>query len=335
MRTSVLSDALDSIHPSFIEQAATRRPFVHRRRWMAGAACAAALAVTLLALLLLPGTEPAPPVAHWNGEHHPFGLSDGTNPTTTVIQSSVLAFSWEHTVLTGTFIDYEASVVVEADKVGELLETATVRGVYWNYLLGAAEQELTLPVEIHALQGVSTQAAVAARYLEAGGSQTTEHWYVFCNPCFTPAETNAFFADLGGADNLSVITAARLFVPTPSGAAMEQRVMSDEGKATLCARLADLRGTAELLPEDTDLSALLTDCTAVAQITLRLPTTCRLSAAVFVLDNGQLLLRWDGIYRFTLSPEETAALLAPVEAGTVPSTATSADGTVIVTTQNH
>lgn len=330
MRTSVLSDALDGIQLSFIEQAATRRPYAHRRRWMAGAACAAALAVTLLALLL-PGTEPVPPATHWGGENHPFGLSDGTGGTTAITQTNaLLAFSWEHHVTDGTFAGYEAGVVTEAGNVGERLGTADVRAVYWNYLTETAEQELTLPVEIHALQGVSRQAAVAARYLETGGAQTTEHWYVFCNPRFTPADTNAFFADLGGTATLSMMSAALLYVPTTTGAAMQQRILSAEGQAALCARLAELRGTAEVL-EDADLAALLTDCTTVARVTLRLATGRQRAAALFVLDNGTLLLQWGETYRFTLSREDAAALLAPVEAGTEPST----DGTVIVTTQNH
>ena len=107
--------------------------------------------------------------------------TDGeTMPAT---QPETLPFSekYVYSVDEGVYATYEGGRVIDASRIGAKLETVAVTGGWMNSV-GTMLTEEHVNTEVFEIDEISTDIAVAIRFLGKLDAMTTEHYYVIYNP---------------------------------------------------------------------------------------------------------------------------------------------------------
>ena len=88
---------------------------------------------------------------------------------------------YDYGINSGAFATYISGKVIDAEKIGAKLESVTVTGG-WKNEAGEWISTEALNADVYAIEGVSSDVAVALKFVDQGEAVTTTHYYVIMNP---------------------------------------------------------------------------------------------------------------------------------------------------------
>jgi hypothetical protein len=93
-----------------------------------------------------------------------------------------LGESYVYSIDEGPFSSYMAGKVIDEAQIGEKLEAVSVTAGWRNNTDGTMLSQETLRGAVYSIREVSTDVAVALKFLDKGDALTTTHYYVILNP---------------------------------------------------------------------------------------------------------------------------------------------------------
>lgn len=179
MKSEKLIKAIGGIDDDIIESADKKTEGSSRGpRWVKIAVAAAVLAaIAIGAVALLPAM-----------------LKDGWAVTSVlpgddvgITRAEFYSETYVWRVSEGKYSSYESGMVIEAEKVGKLLEKVRVRAG-WVSSLGGGSDLLAESGDagIYLIEGVSPDVGVAVKFFDKFEALTTEHYYALLNPDTDP-----------------------------------------------------------------------------------------------------------------------------------------------------
>lgn len=155
-----------SIDPKMIEAAAPADQAKRKKRngWIKWASMAACFAVILMAVVIVipkmfGGDDPAPPI------DNEYAYEKG----------------YVYHVDEGVFSTYLNGKVIAEDKIGNKIADVSVMAG-WKDAAGEWISTENLGAEVYVIKGVSSDVAVALKFIDQGEAVTTTHYYVIMNP---------------------------------------------------------------------------------------------------------------------------------------------------------
>ena len=97
------------------------------------------------------------------------------------VEEGKLEKYYDYGINSGSFATYISGKVIDAEKIGAKLESVTVTGG-WKNEAGEWISTETLNVEVYAIEGISSDVAVALKFIDQGEAVTATHYYVIMNP---------------------------------------------------------------------------------------------------------------------------------------------------------
>ena len=88
---------------------------------------------------------------------------------------------YDYGINSGAFATYISGKVIDAEKIGAKLESVIVTGG-WKNEAGEWISTEALNADVYAIEGVSSDVAVALKFVDQGEAVTTTHYYVIMNP---------------------------------------------------------------------------------------------------------------------------------------------------------
>ena len=179
MKSDKLIKAIGGIDDDMIENADKKTAGSSRGpRWLIIAAAAAVLAaIAIVAVALLP--------AMLKDVGAVTSVLPGDDVGITRAEFYMETYIWR--VSEGKYSSYESGMVIEAEKVGKLLEKVRVRAG-WVSSLGGGSDLLAESGDagIYLIEGVSPDVGVAVKFFDKFEALTTEHYYALLNPDADP-----------------------------------------------------------------------------------------------------------------------------------------------------
>lgn len=172
MNKESINNVIGGIDEELIERADVKPERKHMENaWFKWTAAVAAVLVTGVFLFGIINKEA------------PYGDIEIHPETITETQAEILYFSerYVYSVDEGAYADYEGGRVIDASQIGAKLETVAVTGGWMNYS-GTMLTEEHVNAEVFEIEEISTDIAVAIRFLGKLDAMTTEHYYVIYNP---------------------------------------------------------------------------------------------------------------------------------------------------------
>ncbi|MBO7361179.1 MAG: hypothetical protein J6V48_08630 [Clostridia bacterium] len=193
MKSEKLIKAIGGIDDDIIESADKKTAGSSRGpRWVKIAVAAAVLAaIAIGAVALLPammkngGVE----TSEQSGDDRAVTsmLSwDDVGITSAVTRPMFYTVTYVWRVSEGKYSSYESGMVIEAEKVGKLLEKVRVNAGWVSSLGGSVLLTEYGEAEIYLIEGVSPDVGVAVKFLDKFEKLTTEHYYALLNPDTDP-----------------------------------------------------------------------------------------------------------------------------------------------------
>ena len=180
MTNKDLYQAFGGIDPKMIEAAAPAEKVQKhksniRMRWGAIAACFAVVVASIMVMMpmLFEGDSPMPPV-------DVDASSGGYTVGETTDAENALEKYYDYGIDDGIFASYIGGKVIDADKIGDKLDSVTVTAG-WKNRAGEWISTETLNAEVYAIEYVERNVAVALRFIDKGEAVTTTHYYVIIN----------------------------------------------------------------------------------------------------------------------------------------------------------
>ena len=106
----------------------------------------------------------------------------GTENTETSKSEIYLEKYYDYKICDGKFSSYIPGKVIEECNIGSQLENVTVAAGWKNIAGEWVSETENLCGEVYEINGVSTDIAVALRFIDQGEAITTTHYYVIMNP---------------------------------------------------------------------------------------------------------------------------------------------------------
>ena len=97
------------------------------------------------------------------------------------VEEGKLEKYYDYGINSGAFATYISGKVIDAEKIGANLESVTVTGG-WKNEVGEWISTEALNAEVYAIEGISSDVAVALKFIDQGEAVTTTHYYVIMNP---------------------------------------------------------------------------------------------------------------------------------------------------------
>ena len=97
------------------------------------------------------------------------------------VEEGKLEKYYDYGINSGAFATYISGKVIDAEKIGANLESVTVTGG-WKNEVGEWISTEALNAEVYAIEGISSDVAVALKFIDKGEAVTTTHYYVIMNP---------------------------------------------------------------------------------------------------------------------------------------------------------
>ena len=177
MKTPRIANALNQVDEDIVSGAA-RAKKVKKNNWLKWGSIAACFVVMLAAMLtVMPMLfeEDSPVVPPDNGPVNEGAVNDSG------IAEGKLEKYYDYEITSGAFVTYINGKVIDAEKIGAKLESVTVTGG-WKNEAGEWISTEALNAEVYAIEGVSSDVAVALKFVDQGEAVTTTHYYVIMNP---------------------------------------------------------------------------------------------------------------------------------------------------------
>ena len=106
----------------------------------------------------------------------------GTENTETSKSELYLEKYYDYKICDGKFSSYIPGKVIEERNIGSQLENVTVAAGWKNIAGEWVSETENLRGEVYEIHGISTDIAVALRFIDQGEAITTTHYYVIMNP---------------------------------------------------------------------------------------------------------------------------------------------------------
>ena len=162
MKKEKLYEVLGDINEEYVNEAHMTAKKKSRPVWLKWGAMAACLAlVVMVATVSLPM------------------ISDNGNTTPTIAYQYESGYFYD--IDSGVFSTYVGGKVIAEDKIGSKIEDVSVTAG-WKNAAGEWTTNESLRGEVYLIDGVSSDIAVALRFLDKGDAVTTTHYYVILNP---------------------------------------------------------------------------------------------------------------------------------------------------------
>lgn len=173
MNKESINHVIGGIDEDLIEQADVKPERKHIEnvwfKWSAVVAFAAVLVMGVFLSGIINREVPEVDI-----EKHPETIPE-TQPETMFSERYV------YSVDEGVYATYEGGRVIDVSQIGAKLETVAVTGGWMNSV-GTMLTEEHVNAEVYEIEEISTDIAVAIRFLGKLDAMTTEHYYVIVNP---------------------------------------------------------------------------------------------------------------------------------------------------------
>lgn len=169
MKKEQLYEVLGDINEEYVNEAHMTTKKISRPVWLKWGTMAACLAlVVMVATVAMPTM---------------FKNSD-TPPTVGTEYKDELGLgkSYVYSIDEGRFSAYASGKVISEDKIGEKIEDVSITAGWRNNAEMSWISQETLQGEVYLIDGVSSDTAVALKFLDKGEAITTTHYYVILNP---------------------------------------------------------------------------------------------------------------------------------------------------------
>ena len=161
MKKEKLYEAIGEINENYICEAHTTAK-KSRPGWLKWGAMAACLAlVVMVATVAMPM------------------MSDNGNTTPAIEYQYESGYFYD--IDSGAFSTYVGGKVIAEDKIGSKVEDVSITAG-WRNASGEWTTNESLRGEVYLIDGVSSDIAVALKFLDKGEAVTTTHYYVILNP---------------------------------------------------------------------------------------------------------------------------------------------------------
>lgn len=343
-------EAMGNIDADLIERA-DREVTVKRRSILKIAAIAASFALMITGLVvglpMLLGDGDAPgdqgDVIVWDNVFDLFVPSSTGGGEKIYHETGLAEYSFSE-ILTAKYEKYEIGNAFPLDKNGEFiggkLDDIEARNG-WRWTIDGKERDvITVKAEIYGIKGVSTDAAVAVKYLEKGGSQTTEYYYVAVNTEYKCESLSGFWDDFNAAVHIEiakeVLACEYAFGTHRNG--VEKYRMKDGVPADICKLILGFDAEAEYVGYYEGVDARIRGCEDMLRFTFAMNSAGRSINFLYVLDNGYIAIQGigEGYVLFNVGIENTDGIFDMLEGGselvTVIPADPDGDGLVEVTT---
>ena len=146
-----------------------------RLKWGFIAACFVVMLAAMLAVMPMLFENDSPIITPDNEPVNEGAVND------TGIAEGKLEKYYDYELTSGAFVTYINGKVIEAEKVGNKLESVTVIGGWKNESREWISTE-NLNAEVYEITGIDKGIAVALKFIDQGEAVTTTHYYVMMNP---------------------------------------------------------------------------------------------------------------------------------------------------------
>ena len=340
MKTNVFFEIMGDIDPALIDRAdktATKR---HAFVRLAAVAAAFALLVTGLAVVLpmLTRDEPGGNIVGdalvWSNVFGLFDPNMGSGVKEEAIAFERSSFS---EIETKKYAKYDLGYAFPLDKNDEFfggkLDEIKVRTGWYVYYNDTETDVVTVKAEVYEIKGVSTDAAVAVKYLEKGTSTTTEHYYAALNTEYEFTTLAAFLSDFNAAVHMDISEKDALVTAYPRFGSnrIDKYRFADGGGANIIKHLLTLDAEAEALRSNDVVDGRMNNCGEIRRVTFSMASAGKMTNMLYIFDNGYIAIGGpicDGIIFFNVGGEATSKLYEIFKANTELVTVINPDSTL-------
>lgn len=168
MKKEKLFEAIGEIKEAYIDEAHMTAK-KSASRWLGWSTMAACLMlVVLVSVVAIPGM-----------------LNNVNTPSTAAperIEELGLGESYIYSIDEGRFSAYASGKVIPEDKIGEKIEDVILTAGWRNNADMTWITQETLRGEVYLIDGISSDVAVALKFIDKGDAVTLTHYYVLTNP---------------------------------------------------------------------------------------------------------------------------------------------------------
>ncbi|MBO5701164.1 MAG: hypothetical protein J6S71_01870 [Clostridia bacterium] len=340
MKTNDFFEAMGNIDADLIERAdktaVKPRPFIK----IAAIAAAIALLVTGM-LVILPmfredENEPDENIVGdaivWSNVFELFNpnTGSGVNEEAAFLESSSFA-----EIETKKYSKYDLGNAFPLDKndefFGEKLDEIKVRTGWYVYYNDTERDVVTVKAEVYEIKGVSTDAAVAVKYLEKGTEKTTEHFYAALNTEYEFTTLADFLSDFNAAVHMDIGKDALVTEYPRFNSKKIDKYRVTEGGSDIVKFLLTLDGAAEVAHPYDAVDGRMNNCGEIRRVTFLMASAGKMMNSLYIFDNGYIAIGGpicDGIIFFNVGGEATSELYEIFKANTELVTVINPDSTV-------
>ena len=338
MKTNVFFEIMGDIDPALIDRAdktATKR---HAFVRLAAVAAAFALLVTGLAVVLpmLTRDEPGGNIVGdalvWSNVFGLFDPNMGSGVKEEAIAFERSSFS---EIETKKYAKYDLGYAFPLDKNDEFfggkLDEIKIRTGWYVYYNDTETDVVTVKAEVYEIKGVSTDAAVAVKYLEKGTSTTTEHYYAALNTEYEFTTLADFLSDFNAALHMDIGKDALVTEYPRFNSKKIDKYLVTEGGSDIVKFLLTLDGEAEVVHPYDAVDGRMNNCGEIRRVTFSMASAGKMMNSLYIFDNGYIAIGGpicDGIIFFNVGGEATSELYEIFKANTELVTVINPDSTL-------
>ena len=332
MKTNVFFEIMGDIDPALIDRAdktATKRPAFVRL-------AAVAAAVVLLAVgifFILPAMQDSDggestrenivgDALVWSNVFDLFNANTGSGNE--MGEAAVLVESSFSEIVSKKYEKYDLGNAFPLEKsgefIGEKLDEIKVRTGWYLHWNDTERDVVTVKAEVYALRGVSTDAAIAVKYLEKGTAKTTEHYYAALNTEYEFSTLQSFFSDFNATVHMDIGKDALVTAyPRFNSDQIDKYRFTDGGGADIIKYLLTLDAEAESLRSNDVVDGRMNNCGEIRRVTFSMASAGKMTNMLYIFDNGYIAIQGkicDGIVFFNVGGEATSELYEIFKANT-------------------
>lgn len=341
MKTNVFFEIMGDIDPALIDRAdktATKRPAFVRL-----AAVAAALALLVVGIFFIIPAMQDSNGGESTGENivgdalvwsNVFGLFDPNMGSGVKEEAIAFERSSFSEIETKKYANYDLGYAFPLDKNDEFfggkLDEIKVR-TGWRWYDDTETDVVTVKAEVYELRGVSTDAAVAVKYLEKGTSTTTEHFYAALNTEYEFTTLAAFLSDFNAAVHMDIGKDALVTEYPRFNSKKIDKYRVTEGGSDIVKFLLTLDEQAEVVHPYDAVDGRMNNCGEIRRVIFSMASAGKMMNSLYIFDNGYIAIGGpicDGIIFFNVGGEATSELYEIFKANTELVTVINPDSTL-------
>ncbi len=343
MKTNDFFEAMNDIDASLIERA-DRKTVKKRPVWKIAAIAAAIALIAAGMLVLFPmmrrdGNEPDDTDENIVGDaivwSNVFELFNPNTGSGVIEEAKELVEKSFAEIETKKYAKYDLGNAFPLEKndefFGERLDEIKVRTGWYVYYNDTERDVVTVKAEVYEIKGVSTDAAVAVKYLEKGTAKTTEHFYAALNTEYEFTTLADFLSDFNAAVHMDIGKDALVTEYPRFNSKKIDKYRVTDGGSDIVKFLLTLDGAAEVERSSDVVDTKIKGCGEIRRVTFSMASAGKMMNSLYIFDNGYIAIGGpicDGIIFFNVGGEATSELYEIFKANTELVTVISPDSTV-------